>query len=105
MKLVRRFLVGSLTVAVCGGAAAPAHAVAPLVNGKTSAVYDHTQAIRERVFIPQPGIDQDRNGVMDWITADIIRPNTTDKVPAIIDPSPQLTTQAPILATGCRGRE
>ena len=54
------------------------------------------------MFIPQPGIDQDSNGVDDWVTADIIRPaessSATNKMPAIIDPSPYYTTL-------CRGNE
>ena len=72
-----------------------------LENGKTKAVYDYRAAIRERVFIPQPGIDQDGNGQMDWVTADIMRPSegsATNKMPAIIDPSPYYTTV-------CRGAE
>jgi X-Pro dipeptidyl-peptidase len=103
-----RSLAGFAVAATFLAAAPAAHAVPPLVGGKTSAVYDYTQAIRERVFIPQPGIDQDRNGVMDWITADIIRPNTTEKVPAIIDPTPHATSPnliPPSVATGCLGRE
>jgi X-Pro dipeptidyl-peptidase len=68
------------------------YAAPPLVDGKTSAVYDYTQAVRERVFIPQPGIDTDNNGVMDWVTADIIRPDTAEKVPAIMVSSMTLTT-------------
>ena len=58
-----------------GSRAGAAQAQAPqLENGKTKAVYDYKTAVRERVFIPQPGIDADRNGVDDWVTADIIRP-------------------------------
>jgi X-Pro dipeptidyl-peptidase len=67
-------------------------------DGRTAPVFDYTQAIRERVFIPQPGVDQDGNGKMDFVTADIIRPRTDDEVPAIIDPSPYYTTV-------CRGNE
>ena len=53
------------------------------------------------MYIPQPGIDQDGNGQMDWVTADILRPSegsATNKMPAIIDPSPYYTTV-------CRGAE
>jgi X-Pro dipeptidyl-peptidase len=104
---MRKLVVGTLTVAAFCSAAGTAQAVPPLVDGKTAAVHDYTQAIRERVFIPQPGIDQDRNGAMDWITADIIRPNTTDKVPAIIHPTTWATspTSVGILHAGCLGRE
>src|SRR3954447_7526808 len=98
------------TLAVFLSAADTARAVPPLVNGKTSAVYDYTQAIRERVFIPQPGIDTDGNRQMDWVTADIIRPNTADRAPAIIGPSWQYTSQAVFASFGgssgpCLGAE
>jgi X-Pro dipeptidyl-peptidase len=84
------------------GFAGTAQAAGPGVklgaDGKTAPVFDYTQAIRERVFIPQPGVDQDGNGEMDFVTADIIRPRTNAEVPAIIDPSPYYTTV-------CRGNE
>jgi X-Pro dipeptidyl-peptidase len=70
-------------------------------DGKTAPVFDYTQSIRERVYIPQPGVDTDSNGNMDFVTADIIRPRESGpevKVPAIIDPSPYYTTV-------CRGNE
>jgi X-Pro dipeptidyl-peptidase len=88
-------------LAISGGSAAQAQTGPVLENGKTKAVYDYKAAVRERVFIPQPGIDQDANGVMDWVTIDIIRPSegsATNKQPAIIDPSPYYTTS-------CRGNE
>jgi X-Pro dipeptidyl-peptidase len=72
-----------------------------VVDGKTAPVFSYADAIRERVFIPQPAIDQDRNSADDWITIDIIRPSassSTNKMPAIIDPSPYYTTL-------CRGAE
>jgi X-Pro dipeptidyl-peptidase len=86
---------------LAGGSAAQAQTGPVLENGKTKAVYDYRAAVRERVFIPQPGVDQDGNGQMDWVTADIIRPSegsATNKMPAIIDPSPYYTTL-------CRGAE
>ncbi len=99
----RRLVAGGgvllAALALTGGTAAAQSPI--LENGKTKAVYDYTHAVRERVFIPQPGIDQDRNGQEDWITADIIRPaeaSATNKMPAIIDPSPYYTTV-------CRGNE
>jgi X-Pro dipeptidyl-peptidase len=96
-----RVAIGAVALAVLGftgtaGAAAPDVTVG--ADGKTAPVFDYTQAIRERVFIPQPGTDQDGNGEMDFVTADIIRPNAEAKVPAIIDPSPYYTTV-------CRGNE
>jgi X-Pro dipeptidyl-peptidase len=86
-------------------AAAPASAAGPpalsIEDGVTQPVFDYEQAIRERVYIPQPGIDQDRDGKDDRIAADIIRPKESGSelaVPAIIDPSPYYTTL-------CRGNE
>ncbi len=97
-----RGLAGGLTLAalLLGGGVAQAQGPV-LEDGKTKAVYDYTKAVRERVFIPQPGIDQDGNGQDDWVTADIIRPSegsAANKMPAIIDPSPYYTTL-------CRGAE
>src|SRR5262245_47302870 len=83
--------------------AGPASAAPPLgPDGTTAPTYDYTQATRERVLIPQPGIDQDGNGVADTITIDVIRPKESgpaNKVPAIIDPSPYYTT----ICRGLRG--
>jgi X-Pro dipeptidyl-peptidase len=86
-----------------GGTAQAADPIAGALgaDGKTAPNFNYKTAIRERVFIPQPGIDQDRNGQDDFITADILRPaeaSATNKVPAIIDPSPYYTTL-------CRGNE
>ena len=101
---VKGIAVGALTLAALAlsGGAAQAQGPPPLdANGKTTAVYDYATAVKERVFIPQPGIDADRNGAEDWVTIDILRPaasSTTNKMPAIIDPSPYYTTL-------CRGNE
>jgi X-Pro dipeptidyl-peptidase len=89
--------------ALAGGAAAQAAEPAITIgaDGRTAPVFDYQQAIRERVYIPQPGIDQDRDGVDDKIAADIIRPKESGpavRVPAIVDPSPYYTTL-------CRGNE
>src|SRR5215210_1062805 len=99
----RGLVAGALTLAAVAlsGGVAQAQTGPVLEDGKTKAVYDYTKAIRERVFIPQPGIDQDHNGKDDFITADILRPSeasATNKIPAIIDPSPYYTTV-------CRGAE
>jgi X-Pro dipeptidyl-peptidase len=103
-RFAGRIAIGALALAVFGFAGT-ARAAAPGVtigaDGKTAPVFDYTQAIRERVFIPQPGVDQDGNEKMDFVTADIIRPKESGpgvKVPAIIDPSPYYTTV-------CRGNE
>jgi X-Pro dipeptidyl-peptidase len=91
--------VAILALATLGfGGTAQAAEVTIGSDGRTAPVFDYTQAIRERVFIPQPGVDQDGNGKMDFVTADIIRPRTDVEVPAIIDPSPYYTTV-------CRGNE
>jgi X-Pro dipeptidyl-peptidase len=100
---MRGLAAGALALAAMalGGGAAQAQTGPVLENGKTKAVYNYKAATRERVFIPQPGIDQDGNGAMDWITIDIMRPSessSTNKMPAIIDPSPYYTTV-------CRGNE
>jgi X-Pro dipeptidyl-peptidase len=103
-KLAGRIAIGAVALAILGFAGT-ASAADPQVtigeDGKTAPAFDYTQAIRERVFIPQPGVDQDGNGKMDFVTADIIRPKESGpqvKVPAIIDPSPYYTTV-------CRGNE
>lgn len=80
-------------------AAEPVITIGP--DGKSAPVFDYNEAIRERVFIPQPGIDQDADGVTDKIAIEVIRPKQSGagmKVPAIIEPSPYLTTV-------CRGNE
>jgi X-Pro dipeptidyl-peptidase len=74
--------------------AAPDPAI-PVVDGKTQPFSDYASAIRERVYIPVEGVDQDLDGVTDVTAIDIIRPAETAaslKVPAIIDPSPYYTT-------------
>src|SRR3954447_20213710 len=99
-------IVAAAVAIVAIGMGGTAHAADPIAgalgaDGKTAANFNYKTAIRERVFIPQPGIDQDRNGQDDFITADIIRPaeaSAANKVPAIIDPSPYYTTL-------CRGNE
>src|SRR3954451_22862121 len=95
--------IGALALAIlafAGTARAADPAITIGADGKSAPVFDYTKAIRERVFIPQPGVDQDGNGKMDFVTADIIRPKTDAgvRVPAIIDPSPYYTTV-------CRGNE
>jgi X-Pro dipeptidyl-peptidase len=61
-----------------------------VVDGKTAAVFDYDQAIRERVYIPN-GQDADLNGVEDRTAIEIMRPKTDAKVPAIVAPSPYYT--------------
>src|ERR1700754_373238 len=99
---VKGLAAGGVTLAAFVLGAGVAQAQGPVLeNGKTKAVYDYKAAVKQRVFIPQPGIDADRNSLDDWITADVLRPaeaSPANKVPAIIDPSPYYTTL-------CRGNE
>ena len=104
MRLTAAVAAAAATLVVLA-TAATAQAADPAVtvgaDGKTAPVFDYQEAIRERVYIPQPGIDQDRDGEDDVIAADIIRPKESGpgtRVPAIIDPSPYYTTL-------CRGNE
>ncbi|MGH3113668.1 MAG: CocE/NonD family hydrolase, partial [Gaiellaceae bacterium] len=63
-------------------------------DGVTQPVFDYANAIRERVWI-QSDFDSDRDGVLDEIAVDIMRPAESDAgldVPAIIDASPYYTT-------------
>jgi X-Pro dipeptidyl-peptidase len=104
MRLAAQVAGGAVAlVMLAGGATAQAAEPAITIgaDGTTAPVFDYQQAIRERVYIPQPGIDQDRDGVDDKIAADIIRPKESGpavRMPAIIDPSPYYTTV-------CRGNE
>ena len=94
-----------VAMAICAGAFAftaasasaatdpPAITIGP--DGETAPVFSYADAIRERVFIPVPGDDQDGDGITDQMSIDIIRPAETSsglKVPAIIDPSPYYTS-------------
>jgi X-Pro dipeptidyl-peptidase len=104
MRLAARMAataVALVAVFMGGTAQAADPSVTIGADGRTAPVFDYQQAVRERVFIPQPGIDQDRDGEDDLIAADIIRPKESGpqtRVPAIIDPSPYYTTV-------CRGNE
>ncbi len=64
-------------------------------NGKTAPAFGYADAVRERVFIPLPGVDQDSDGQPDRTSIELMRPKATNeglKAPAIIDPSPYYTT-------------
>jgi X-Pro dipeptidyl-peptidase len=64
-------------------------------DGETADVYSYTDAIRERVYIPVDGVDQNSDGITDRVAIDIIRPKESGadkKVPAIIDDSPYYTS-------------
>ncbi len=77
------------------GAAPAADPAIVVENGRTQPAFGYADAIRERVFIPLPGVDQDSDGVPDRTAIDIIRSRANAqglKAPAIIDPSPYYTT-------------
>ena len=48
-------------------------------DGETADVFSYADAIRERVFIPVPGVDQDADGLPDTKSIDIIRPAETNQ--------------------------
>lgn len=91
----------TLVAALLGSALAPsiAHADPPdsisIVGGVTAPAFSYQDAIRERIYIPVEGVDQDADGTDDVTVIDVIRPVESDgalRVPAIIDPSPYYTT-------------
>ena len=53
-------LLTALTLGLAAPAGAQGITLGP--DGETAPVFDYAQATRERVFIPQPGIDQDGDG-------------------------------------------
>src|SRR3954471_1833227 len=89
---VAAFFVFAL-VGTAGAADPPAIVIG--ADGETADVFSYVDAIRERVFIPVPGVDQNADGTTDQVAIDIMRPAETSsglKVPAIIDPSPYYTS-------------
>ena len=96
--------LAAFAVWLTAAGAAPATAAPPIVlgpDGTTAPIFDYEQAVRERVYIPQPEIDQDGDGADDWIAVEIMRPQESGpgvEVPAIVDASPYY-------ATLCRGNE
>jgi X-Pro dipeptidyl-peptidase len=79
---------------VGASAAGPPVALGP--DGTTAPVYVYADAVRQRVWVQVPGVDQDQNGIDDRVALDIIRPVQTStqnlKVPVIVYPSPYLTS-------------
>jgi X-Pro dipeptidyl-peptidase len=89
--------VAGLAVLAAGGTASAADPPSIVIGaaGETAPVFSFEDAIRERVFVPVAGVDQDGDGVTDQVAIDIIRPLETNsglRVPAIIDPSPYYTS-------------
>ena len=90
----------AVALAFLGMGAATAHAAdTPSyqlgADGESAPIYSYADAIRERVFVPVAGVDQNSDGITDRVAVDIIRPKESGpdkKVPAIIDDSPYYTS-------------
>ncbi len=90
--------IGAFAIAALG-TTGTARAADPVISvgadGTTAPNFSYKDAIRERVFVPVAGVDQDQDGVIDRVAVDIIRPKESGpslKVPSIIDPSPYYTS-------------
>src|SRR3954466_4604484 len=101
MKIGAKSLAaGAFTVAALALGAPAAHAqTSPTItvgaDGKTAPVFSYADAIRERVYIPVAGVDQNSDGAADRVAIDIIRPKESGpnlKVPSVIDDSPYYTS-------------
>ncbi|MFG2243965.1 Xaa-Pro dipeptidyl-peptidase [Spirillospora sp. NPDC048823] len=85
-------LTGAAMTAAGGGAAALAQTSPKIVvkGGATQPVFSYEDAIREHVYV-ESSVDSDRDGELDRVNVDIIRPKETEnglKVPVIMDESP-----------------
>ncbi|MET8847371.1 CocE/NonD family hydrolase [Amycolatopsis sp. NPDC004625] len=80
MRLALGFLAALLTTS----ALTPAASAAP---AESRPVYSYADAIRETAWV-ETGTDNDRDGRPDRVAADVIRPATRVRVPAILDVSP-----------------
>ncbi|MDI1461401.1 Xaa-Pro dipeptidyl-peptidase [Catellatospora sp. KI3] len=94
MSLRSRLTAGlALAIAAATLAAPPASAAAPTAAAAllSDPVYDYSNAIREAVYIDTP-LDNDGDGVLDKVVADIIRPREAAaagiRIPVIMDASP-----------------
>lgn len=91
----RGWLLAGLVGVVSGLVVVPARAEPPAAfvveNGVTQPVHSLADAVRESVWV-DIGLDLDTNGVGDRVAVDIIRPDTTERVPVIIDASPYYAT-------------
>jgi len=68
----------------------PATAATPafsLSGGVSAPIHSMADAVRETVYV-DTGLDADGDGSPDRVTADIIRPSTTGRVPVIMEASP-----------------
>lgn len=85
-------LTGAALAAAGGGATALAQSSPKIVvkGGVTQPVFSYKDAIREHVYV-ESSVDSDRDGELDRVNVDIIRPKETEnglKVPVIMDESP-----------------
>ncbi|MFV2175804.1 Xaa-Pro dipeptidyl-peptidase [Actinomadura sp. LOL_016] len=79
-------------LAAGGGTAALARTAPEIVvkDGVTQPVFSYEDAIREHVYV-QTQVDSDRDGELDRVNVDIVRPRETErglKVPVVMDESP-----------------
>jgi X-Pro dipeptidyl-peptidase len=87
MKRVRVVvaLAGALTLTpIPATAATPAFT---LSGGVSAPIHSMADAVRETVYVDS-GLDLDGDGTRDRVTADVIRPSTTGRVPVIMEASP-----------------
>ncbi len=87
----RGSLIGAVvTLVALTAGVTPATAAPPSTtvrDGVSQPVFSLADAIRETVYV-DTGLDLDGDGVRDRVAADVIRPDTAQKVPVIMDASP-----------------
>ncbi|RJQ67527.1 Xaa-Pro dipeptidyl-peptidase [Pseudonocardiaceae bacterium YIM PH 21723] len=86
---MRALLTLLSATALSAGLVIPAQATPAfeLDNGVSTPIHSFADAIRETVYV-DTGLDLDKDGKTDRVATDIIRPDTTAKVPVIMDASP-----------------
>ncbi|MFC0439230.1 CocE/NonD family hydrolase [Kutzneria buriramensis] len=88
-------VVGALALLIAGAPVAQATEPFSLADGVSQPVFSYANAIRETVWV-ETGQDLDRDGVVDRVAADIVRPAEPaargQRVPVIMDVSPYFQT-------------